>query len=74
MATQAMAQLIELAFNRFGLRRIQLEIWPGHHASLRVAEKLGFAKEGLAKQLTFSGSAGYDYEIYALTVFQAAHT
>ena len=72
LATQAMAQLIELAFNRFGLRRIQLEIWPGHHASIRVAKKLGFLREGIAKQLTFSNGVGYDYEIYALTASQSA--
>ena len=74
LATQAMAQLIKLAFNRFGLRRIQLEIWPGHRASLRVAEKLGFVREGLAKQLTFSDGVSYDYEIYALTVSRSART
>ena len=68
LATRAMTELINEAFNRLGLRRIQLEIWPGHHASIRVAQRLGFIREGKARQLTFKDGVGYDYEIYALTI------
>ena len=68
IATTAMSQLIEFVFDQIKLGRIQLEIWPGHAASFRVARKLGFSHEGLARGLTFARGTWYDYEIYALTI------
>lgn len=47
-ATEALQAVVELAFNRLGLHRLELNILPDNGPSLRVAQKLGFAREGLA--------------------------
>ncbi|WP_274361431.1 GNAT family N-acetyltransferase [Paenibacillus thermotolerans] len=48
--TEALRALIDYAFDTLGLHRIEANIMPRNHASLKVAEKLGFHSEGLAKK------------------------
>ncbi len=48
--TEAIRKGIEIAFGEFGLHRIEANIMPRNKPSLRVAEKLGFNNEGLAKR------------------------
>lgn len=48
--TEALKTLIEFAFNELKLHRIEANIIPGNHPSLRVVKKLGFHEEGLAKK------------------------
>ncbi len=48
-ATEAIRKGIEIIFGKYGLHRIEDNIMPGNKRSLRVAEKLGFHDEGLAK-------------------------
>ncbi|NLY77099.1 MAG: GNAT family N-acetyltransferase [Tissierellia bacterium] len=54
--TEAVQKGIEIMFNEFGLHRIEANIMPKNKPSLRVVEKLGFYKEGLAyKYLKING-------------------
>ncbi|MBP2645886.1 MAG: Ribosomal-protein-alanine N-acetyltransferase [Firmicutes bacterium] len=46
--TEALKKGIEIIFEDFGLHRIEANIMPKNKRSLRVVEKLGFYKEGLA--------------------------
>ena len=63
-----MALMLKFAFAEAGLHRIQLEILPDHHASSKVAQKLGFRREGLAKGLMLKDGVWRDYDIWALTI------
>lgn len=48
--TEAVQKGIEIMFNDYGLHRIEANIMPKNKPSLRVAEKLGFYHEGLARK------------------------
>lgn len=61
LATLGVTALLDLAFapspKGLGLHRVQANVIPTNHASLRVAEKTGFRREGLAKAyLEIAGS------------------
>ena len=47
--TEAMARLVAYAFHTVGLHRLEANIMPRNKPSLRVADKLGFVCEGLAR-------------------------
>lgn len=56
-ATEAVAGVIEFAFNTLNLHRIEANIIPGNTTSIRVAEKLGFVYEGASeKYLLINGN------------------
>ncbi|WP_207652399.1 GNAT family protein [Desulfosporosinus sp. FKB] len=48
--TEALKRVIEFAFTKLGLHRIEANILPRNARSMRVVEKLGFYNEGLAKK------------------------
>ena len=48
--TEAVEKIIEIAFNGYGLHRIEGNIMPRNLASIKVVEKLGFYNEGFAKK------------------------
>jgi RimJ/RimL family protein N-acetyltransferase len=50
LGTEAVATLIAFAFEALGLRRIEADADPRNTASIRVLEKLGFAREGLLRE------------------------
>jgi RimJ/RimL family protein N-acetyltransferase len=49
VTTRALRLLSEHAFDDFGLERLQLFTDPDNHASQRVAEKVGYRREGVAR-------------------------
>ena len=48
-ATEALARVVALAAE-VGLRRLHAKCHPEHHASQRILEKCGFAREGLLRR------------------------
>jgi Acetyltransferases, including N-acetylases of ribosomal proteins len=48
--TEAIQKGIDVMFGEYGLHRIEANIMPKNVRSLRVAEKLGFANEGLSRK------------------------
>ena len=44
---ESLIAVIDYAFGPMGLRRLEADIDPRNHASLRALERLGFAREGL---------------------------
>lgn len=50
IASRALEILTDRAFRDIGIRRIELVIHPENTASIRVAEKNGFLKEGLLRK------------------------
>ena len=65
--TEAGAALVAFAFDTLGLYRLELRAGVGNLASQRVAEKLGFSREGtLRKGAPLGMHGGYDCHIYGL--------
>ena len=64
----AVALACDHCFRVVGLHRIEIAIRPENVASLRVVEKLGFAKIGLARRYLHINGMWRDHELYALTV------
>lgn len=69
--TEAMLALLEIAFNDsprgFGLHRVEAGVVPTNTASLRIAEKLGMRREGLAKRYLKINNIWQDHVIFAKT-------
>jgi [ribosomal protein S5]-alanine N-acetyltransferase len=43
---EALPALLEFAFEKLGLRRLEADVDPRNHASIRALEQLGFQREG----------------------------
>lgn len=55
--TEAIEHVVATAFERYKLHRIEANIMPGNHASVRLVEKLGFINEGYSSRyLKIAGS------------------
>jgi RimJ/RimL family protein N-acetyltransferase len=67
-ATEAGEAVVDFAFATVGLYRLELRASVGNVRSQRVAEKLGFRREGLLRQGCPHGRLGYDCYLYGLLV------
>ena len=69
LATEGVGALLDLAFapepRGLGLHRVQANIHPLNRASVRVAEKNGFRREGEAKGYLYIGGAWQDHLMFA---------
>jgi RimJ/RimL family protein N-acetyltransferase len=65
-ATRALRLLCEYAFTALDLKRIELWIEPANRASLGVAERVGFAREGLLRSFMDVGGERRDMLMYSL--------
>ncbi|WP_062288392.1 GNAT family N-acetyltransferase [Demequina phytophila] len=66
LVTRASSLLASHAFD-LGLHRIEIAIRPENAASRRVAEKLGFAEEGIRRSYLYIDGGWRDHVIYART-------
>ncbi len=66
LATEATRATIEYAFRDLGLHRLEVHIAPENRASLRVVEKLGFQREGLARDSEHINGRYADHMQYSL--------
>ncbi|MFK3936369.1 GNAT family N-acetyltransferase [Alkalihalobacillus sp. NPDC078783] len=64
-ATEACTLLTEYAFTNLKLHRLEVAVMTMNHASIRVLEKSGFSKEGIAKQSVRVHGKWEDHYIYA---------
>ncbi|MFJ6601247.1 MULTISPECIES: GNAT family N-acetyltransferase [Micrococcus] len=64
VATAAVGQALEIAFDELGLHRVQAEILPHNHASRRVLEHHGFQRYGLAPQYLRIAGRWQDHELW----------
>lgn len=64
---RALALLIDHCFAGVGLHRIEVNIRPENHASLRVAQKLHLRDEGLRERFIHVDGAWRDHRSFALT-------
>jgi ribosomal-protein-serine acetyltransferase len=65
-ATEAGEAVVDLGFADVGLYRLELRAGVDNVASQRVAEKLGFRREGRLRQGCAHGRMGYDCYLYGL--------
>jgi ribosomal-protein-serine acetyltransferase len=74
LMTEAASSVIRFGFDRLGLRRIELRAAPENSASVRVAEKVGFKREGLLRSAGRGADAGlyHDHLIFGLLKDEAA--
>jgi ribosomal-protein-alanine N-acetyltransferase len=66
IATEAVSAMLDFCFDEMGLHRVQAFIHPDNAASLRLAEKLGFRREGLLRDNLRVGDVWRDDLLYAL--------
>ena len=66
-ATEAVRQVVEVAFEELGLHRLQAAVMPINAASIRVLEKAGFREEGLALRYLQINGVWEDHKLFALT-------
>lgn len=65
--TEAISAVLDFAFGPAGLHRIQAAIMPRNARSLRVAEKLGFRREGYAERYLQIAGNWEDHVLFAKT-------
>lgn len=73
LASEAVAALVDLGFapldeGGLALHRLEACIEPDNGPSIRVVERCGFRREGLARRRIRRGTAWCDVAVYALTV------
>jgi len=66
IATEAAARTLRVGFDELGMHKIQLRIAVGNVASERVAEKLGFVREGILRDEVRVGNRWLDHSSWSL--------
>ncbi len=66
VCTEAVAHLLQVAFEELAMHRVTLRIAVGNTASERVAEKLGFLLEGTLRDDVKIGSEWVDHTVWGL--------
>lgn len=66
IATEAAGALAEHGFRVYGLHRLEAHVAVGNDASHRVIEKLGFTREGIAREVELIGGEFCDHVQYSL--------
>lgn len=67
-ASFAVRQCIQFAFTEAQLHRLQAGVMPWNTPSLRVLEKSGFRREGLAERYLHINNNWEDHVLYAITI------
>jgi [ribosomal protein S5]-alanine N-acetyltransferase len=72
--TEGVGLVIRYAFEELRLHRLEANIQPGNHASLKLVRRLGFRNEGLCPEMLFIDGAWRDHERWAITVTMTGTT
>jgi [ribosomal protein S5]-alanine N-acetyltransferase len=63
---EALPVLLDFAFGELGLRRLEADVDPRNHRSIRTLERLGFQPEGLLRERWFVAGEVQDSALYGL--------
>ena len=66
LMTEALAGVLDFAFDDLGLHRIEAACLPSNEASRAVLLKLGFAQEGFAREFLRINGAWQDHVLFAI--------
>ncbi|WP_037289352.1 GNAT family N-acetyltransferase [Saccharibacillus sacchari] len=66
--TEAVCGVLELAFAKHNLHRVQAGVMPRNAPSLRVLEKAGFRREGLAERYLKINGVWEDHVLFGITL------
>jgi [ribosomal protein S5]-alanine N-acetyltransferase len=66
-ATEAVRAAVRIAFEELGLHRVQAAVMPRNAGSIRVLEKVGFRREGLAGGYLLINGTWEDHVLFAVT-------
>ena len=67
LVTRGTAAMLDLAFDRLGLHRVQIRAAVHNDRSRAVAERLGFAHEGVLREQGLTGTGDYlDMAVYGV--------
>lgn len=66
IATEVAGRLLRLGFEELSFHRVTLRIGVGNQASVRVAEKLGFALEGVLREELLVRGRWIDHTLHSL--------
>ena len=69
-ATEAAGALVEYGFRALSLHRIEAHVAPGNSASQKVVEKLGFQREGIAREFEFVNGRFLDHIQYSAMTWE----
>lgn len=64
--TEAVRAVLQFGFDKMRLNRVEADVLPGNHASVRVLEKLNFKEEGLLRQRGFWEGKYHDLRLFSL--------
>jgi [ribosomal protein S5]-alanine N-acetyltransferase len=67
LMTEAVRAATTFAFDVVGLHRVQAAVMPRNGASMRVLEKIGYRREGMAERYLCIAGAWEDHVLFALT-------
>ena len=65
--SEGLALVLRYAFSELRLHRLEANIQPANHASLRLVRRLGFRQEGYSPDMLFIDGAWRDHERWAIT-------
>jgi [ribosomal protein S5]-alanine N-acetyltransferase len=65
--TEGVGLAVRYAFEELRLHRLEANIQPGNHSSLKLVQRLGFRREGYSPEMLFIDGAWRDHERWAIT-------
>jgi ribosomal-protein-alanine N-acetyltransferase len=68
--TEGMMLVLRRAFGELGLHRLEANIQPGNHASIALARRCGFVREGFSERYLKVGGRWQDHERWAIRAEQ----
>ena len=66
VATESTARVVQVAFEELGMHRVILRVAVGNRGSERVAEKLGFVREGLLRKEVLVHGEWMDHSLWGM--------
>jgi [ribosomal protein S5]-alanine N-acetyltransferase len=64
--TEALQLIVDFGFNQLKLHRIEAEVMPRNIGSIKILEKTGFHKEGIAKKNVMINGKWEDHQVLAI--------